>query len=78
MEEAVDMEYNTAKHAVTPGEVLPAGELLGDLLMEMGNPAETLKAYEFDLQQHPNRLSGLYGEQPRREQYEKIRSNEIF
>ncbi len=61
MEEAVNMEYNTGKHAVTPGEILPAGELLGDLLMEMGNPAKALKAYESDLGQHPNRLNGLYG-----------------
>src|SRR5690606_27296544 len=61
MEEAVDMEFKTGKHAVTPGEVLPAGELLGDLLMEMKNPEKALKAYERDLQQHPNRLNGLYG-----------------
>lgn len=61
MEEAVNMEYSTTKHAVTPGEVLPAGELLGDLFMEMGNPAKALKAYEFELQQHPNRFNGLYG-----------------
>jgi tetratricopeptide (TPR) repeat protein len=61
MEEAVHMEYSTTKHPVTPGEVLPAGELLGDLYMAMGNPVKALKAYEFDLQQHPNRFNGLYG-----------------
>lgn len=43
MEEAVKMEYNTTKHAVTPGEVLPAGELLGDLFMEMRNPKKALE-----------------------------------
>ncbi len=61
MEEAVKMEYNTTKHAVTPGEVLPTGELLGDLFMEMRNPTKALEAYEIDLKLHPNRFNGLYG-----------------
>lgn len=61
MEDAANMEYSTAKHAVTPGEVLPAGELLGDLLLEMGHPQKALEAYEFDLQQHPGRFNGLFG-----------------
>lgn len=61
MQEAADMEYKTGKHPVTPSEVIPAGELLGDLLMEMGDPIKALKAYEFDLKQHPNRFNGLYG-----------------
>ncbi len=61
MKEAAHKEYNTAKHSVTPGEVLPAGELLGDMLMAMGMTSDALNAYEYDLQQHPNRLNGLYG-----------------
>jgi tetratricopeptide (TPR) repeat protein len=61
MKEAANMEYNTGKHSVTPGEVLPAGELLGDLLMELGRSQEALDAYEYDLKQHPNRFNGLYG-----------------
>ncbi len=61
MQEAAEMEYKTGKHPVTPSEVIPAGELLGDLLMEMGDPLKALKAYEFDLKQHPNRFNGLYG-----------------
>jgi tetratricopeptide (TPR) repeat protein len=61
MKEAATMEYNTTKHSVTPGEVVPAGELLGDMLMQMNEPAQALKAYEFDLTQHPNRLNGLKG-----------------
>lgn len=46
---------------MTPGEVLPAGELLGDLLMETNNPKQALIAYESDLKQHPNRFNDLYG-----------------
>ncbi|QNL22211.1 hypothetical protein HZR84_09770 [Hyphobacterium sp. CCMP332] len=61
MQEAATNEYNTSKHPVTPGEVLPAGELLGDLLLELKKPEDALKAFEYDLSQHPNRFNGLYG-----------------
>jgi tetratricopeptide (TPR) repeat protein len=58
---AADMEDATAKHPVTPGEVLPARELLGDMLMEMGEAPDALKAFEADLARHNNRFNGLYG-----------------
>jgi len=61
MKEAVHREDNTAKHPVTPGEVLPAGELLGDLYLTINRPQEALEAYENDLTRHPNRFNGLYG-----------------
>lgn len=61
MREAAEMEYATNKHPVTPGEVLPAGELLADLLLAADKPGEALKAYEHDLRQHPNRFNGIYG-----------------
>jgi hypothetical protein len=40
MRAAADLEASTDKHPVTPGAVLPARELLGDLLAELGRPAE--------------------------------------
>ena len=58
---AADLESNTVKHPVTPGEVRPAGELLGDLYMESGNPEKALECYQKDLQIHPNRFNGIYG-----------------
>ncbi|WP_186755642.1 tetratricopeptide repeat protein [Echinicola salinicaeni] len=61
MREAAEMEYNTNKHPVTPGEVIPAGELLGDMLLQTNQPKEALAAYEYDLKQHPNRFNGVYG-----------------
>ena len=61
MGEAAEMEDHTEKHPVTPCEVLPARELLGDLLLEAGRPAEALEAYEADLKGHPNRRNGLLG-----------------
>jgi len=61
MKLAADMEDKTEKHPVTPAEVLPARELLGDMLLLMQKPGEALLAYEDDLQKHPNRFNGLYG-----------------
>jgi hypothetical protein len=61
MKEAADMEDATQKHPVTPGEVVPARELLGDMLMEMGYYARALEAYQADLLLHSHRFNGLYG-----------------
>jgi tetratricopeptide (TPR) repeat protein len=61
MKVAANMESNTQKHSVTPGEVLPAGELLADMLLAANQSAEALEAYELDLKDHPNRFNGLYG-----------------
>ena len=61
MTEAADMEDATAKHPVTPGEILPARELLGDLYYKAGDFDNALKAYEAALKTHPNRFNGLYG-----------------
>lgn len=61
MTEAADMEDATAKHPVTPGEIIPARELLGDMYFEIGDFSNALKAYEEDLNRHPNRFNGLYG-----------------
>jgi len=61
MQESVDMEDATEKHPVTPGEVIPARELLGDLYMAMNRPSEALETYEQDIEIHPNRFNGYYG-----------------
>ena len=61
MSDAADMEDLTEKHPVTPGEVIPARELLADMYMEIGDSRKALEAYEADLRKHPNRFNGLYG-----------------
>jgi len=58
---AADMEDQTEKHPVTPCEVLPARELLGDMLMQVNDPVKALEAYKSDLKRHPNRFNGVYG-----------------
>ena len=61
MREAVELESSTPKHAVTPAPTLPAGELLGDLLMEQGRPADGLDAYKQSIGSHPRRLNSILG-----------------
>jgi tetratricopeptide (TPR) repeat protein len=61
MTEAAEMEEATAKHPVTPGEIIPARELLGDLYLQQGDPVKALTAYEQDLKLHPNKLNDVYG-----------------
>ncbi|MEO7990828.1 MAG: tetratricopeptide repeat protein [Chryseolinea sp.] len=61
MTSAADMEDATEKDPVTPGEVIPARELLGDMYSQMGQFAKALEAYEADLKRHSKRFNGLYG-----------------
>ena len=61
MKLAADMEDSTEKHPVTPGEVLPARELLGDMLLQLKQNENALQAYEAVLKKSPNRFNSLYG-----------------
>ena len=61
MREAANLEDQNEKHIVTPGRILPARELLGDMLYEAGQPALALKEYEASQQREPNRFRGYYG-----------------
>jgi tetratricopeptide (TPR) repeat protein len=61
MRQAADIEDRSEKNIVTPARLLPARELLGEMLMELTRPAEALKEYELSQQREPNRYRGLYG-----------------
>ena len=52
---AADLEDGLEKHPVTPGPVLPARELYGDLLAAVGRPAEAITAYQRTLARQPGR-----------------------
>src|SRR6266568_273673 len=58
---AADIEDVTAKHPVTPGELLPARELEGDLLLALGRYASARTAYEATLRREPGRSRSLFG-----------------
>jgi tetratricopeptide (TPR) repeat protein len=61
MEEAADMESSTEKNPVTPGEVLPARELYGDMLLAAGRYGTAREQYEVALVRSPNRFNSLFG-----------------
>jgi tetratricopeptide (TPR) repeat protein len=59
--QAVALEASMDKHPATPGAVLPARELRGDLLLELNQPAAALAEYEQSLRTDPNRFRSLLG-----------------
>jgi tetratricopeptide (TPR) repeat protein len=58
---AADRENATDKHPVTPGSIVPARESLGELLLDLGQPALAVREFEASQKQDPNRLRGYYG-----------------
>jgi hypothetical protein len=61
MEAATDLEAGTEKSAVTPGPLAPARELLGEMLLELHEPARALLQFTTTLQREPRRFRSLYG-----------------
>lgn len=61
MRASADEEDASEKSAISPGRILPARELLGDMLLASGHSAEALTAYEASLVNDPKRLRSLDG-----------------
>ena len=59
---AADLDATMDKHPATPSPVLPARELLADLLLELNQPAAALVEYRAMLSTDPNRFRSLLGE----------------
>ncbi|MBI4636562.1 MAG: hypothetical protein HY727_09470 [Candidatus Rokubacteria bacterium] len=58
---AAEREDATEKHPVTPGPLVPARELLAEMLLDANEPAQALKEFEASMRVEPNRFKGLYG-----------------
>jgi tetratricopeptide (TPR) repeat protein len=61
MRAAADHEDSTEKLPVTPGAIVPARELLGEMLLETKQPVPALEAFEASLKLTPERFNSLYG-----------------
>jgi predicted hotdog family 3-hydroxylacyl-ACP dehydratase len=61
MRSAVELEASTEKHNITPGPIVTARELLGDMLLEANQPGPAGEAYEASLRVAPNRFKALHG-----------------
>jgi hypothetical protein len=58
---AAEHEDRTDKNNVTPGVILPARELLGEMLLELKQPAQAMIEFEATLRTAPNRFNALSG-----------------
>ena len=58
---AADLDGSMDKHPATPAEVLPARELLADLLLELHDPTAALKEYEQSVSTERNRFRSILG-----------------
>jgi Tfp pilus assembly protein PilF len=61
MRKAAAREDATEKHVVTPGPIIPARELLADLLLASGKTSDALAEYEAVLNKEPNRYRAVLG-----------------
>ena len=61
MKLAAELEDGTEKSAVTPGPLAPARELLGEMFLQMNEPAHALEQFEATLKKEPGRFRALYG-----------------
>ena len=73
MKLASNLESKTSKAAVTPGEIIPADELLGDLYLALNKPKEALASYKLNLELRPFRFNGIYGAAKAAEKLEDIK-----
>jgi tetratricopeptide (TPR) repeat protein len=58
---AADLDASMDKHPATPAEVLPARELLADLLLALNDPAAALTEYEQSVRTERNRFRSILG-----------------
>ncbi len=58
---AADLDASMDKHPATPAEVIPARELLADLLLEVNEPAAALREYEQTMSAERNRFRSILG-----------------
>jgi hypothetical protein len=61
MRAAADHDDSVDKLPVTPGPIVPARELLGEMLLETKQPAAALEAFETSMMFAPERFNALYG-----------------
>jgi tetratricopeptide (TPR) repeat protein len=61
MRAAADGEDGSIKHVAMENRLYPMRELLGELLLEMGQPAAALTEFEAALKANPNRYRGFWG-----------------
>jgi hypothetical protein len=61
MRAAADAEDASDKHPVTPGNLAPSRQLLGEMLMMLDSPVQAFGEFERSLKRDPNRFRSISG-----------------
>ncbi len=61
MRQSADRQDASEKATVTPGHLAPSRELLGEMLLELNQPAQALKEFDASALENPKRFRGTYG-----------------
>jgi hypothetical protein len=61
MRSAAELEESMDKHAVTPGAIIPAREMLAEVLLTHDRAGDSLAEYQAVLKLTPNRFNAVYG-----------------
>jgi hypothetical protein len=75
---AADLEDSLDKNPVTPGAVLPARELLANMLILNGDYPDALSAYLASLNINPHRLNSIIGANDPKKQLNKGYLNKSY
>jgi hypothetical protein len=61
MHAAADLEDASEKHVAMENRLWPMRELLGEMLLDLKQPAQALQAFQQSFKSAPNRFRGFYG-----------------
>jgi tetratricopeptide (TPR) repeat protein len=61
MRSAAALEDSSEKHVAMENRLWPMRELLGEMLLQLNDPAQALKEFEASFKAAPNRFRGYYG-----------------
>jgi Tfp pilus assembly protein PilF len=61
MRSAAALEDSSEKHVAMENRLWPMRELLGEMLLQLIEPAQALKEFEASFKAAPNRFRGYYG-----------------
>jgi hypothetical protein len=75
---AADREDATEKHAVTPGPILPAREVLAMVLLKEAKPTDALRGFEAVLTKEPNRYRAFAGAMQAAERAGDVKKAAVF
>ncbi|ESQ92867.1 tetratricopeptide repeat protein [Asticcacaulis benevestitus] len=75
---AADMEDVTELASITPGPFVPAREMLGNLLLDMKQPAKALEQFKATLVKEPDRFWSVYGAATAAKQSGDTRAAQVY